>query len=201
LRELGIEFIWAPRKHSDGIVRPRRLTGASLSTPGGLFAPTVVEMQAELKQHFLNNPDYQKTEVQKLFDKHRFKLIYTPPYTPTTHPIELIWGYVKSYVARQYFNGRNMEKLREQTIAGMYGESDHEHEGVTAELCQKMIKHCHKWCDSFIQSSSELHGSVNNLHLVSRPEGLMDNSIESDEEQEADPFGGGDVESDEEYNI
>ena len=76
-----------------------------------------------------------------------------------------------------------------------------EHEGVAAELSKKMIKHCHKWCDSFIQSSSHLHGSVNNLHLVSRPEGLMDNSIESDEEQEADPFGGGDVESDEEYNM
>jgi hypothetical protein len=28
----------------------------------------------------------------------------------------------------------------------------------------------------------------------------MDNSIESDEEQEANPFAGGDVESDEEYN-
>ena len=41
----------------------------------------------------------------KLLKDRGYQLIYTPTYTPTVQPIEMVWAYVKNYVARQYENG------------------------------------------------------------------------------------------------
>jgi hypothetical protein len=106
----------------------------------------------------------------------------------------MIWGYVKGYVARRFENGRSMEMLRDQTIAGMYGNSELEHAGVTVGLCKRVIEKCHKWCNSFIAADSELGGTIQ--RMTNNPD--MDYSsynIDDDEEQEADPFAGEAMES------
>src|ERR1700722_15664345 len=129
----------------------KRFGQASYFNKAGKWAPSKEEMQAELRKYLQRNP--QKTEVQKLFDAKGHTLVYTPPYTPTTQPIETVWGYVKNYVARKYENGRNMETLREQTLDGMYGNPSDNHEGVTAAFCQSVIDRCHRWSNSFIELS------------------------------------------------
>lgn len=195
LRELKISYMIVYRDDKNGQRKKYRFGQNAYFESGSKWAPTVVEMRKELRKYLDSNPGYQKTEVQKLFDKHGFKLIYTPPYTPTTQPIEMVWGYVKGYVARQFKNGRSMEMLRDQTLAGMYGNSDHAHEGVTADLCKKVISKCHRWCDSFIETDSELGGTVQSI--TANPDidySLFD--IDDDEDHEADPFAGAAVESD-----
>src|ERR1700722_284090 len=90
----------------------KRFGQASYFNKAGKWAPSKEEMQAELRKYLQRNP--QKTEVQKLFDAKGHTLVYTPPYTPTTQPIETVWGYVKNYVATKYENGRKMEVLRQR---------------------------------------------------------------------------------------
>jgi hypothetical protein len=195
LRELGITEMWVDRKQKNGTVIKKRVGQNSYFETGSYWAPRVDEMRARLKQYLVEHPEYQKTEVQKLFDKDGYQLIYTPPYTPTTQPIEKVWGYVKNYVAKQFTNGRNMETLRNQTIDGMYGNTEHNHEGVTSDYCNKVIQHAHDWCNSYISTAGRFGGTV---------EQLLDNpaidrivpSIEDDEAEEADAFGGEAVESD-----
>ena len=70
----------------------------------------------------------------------------------------------------------------------MYGNIDHQHEGVTVRLCNKVIQKCHRWCNSFIQSDSQLGGTVE--ALTCKPDlDYSIYSIDSDGEQEADPLG------------
>ena len=69
--------------------------------------------------------------------------------------------------------------------------------GVTAELCNKVIKHSHDWCNLFIDSDSLVGGSV--YQLTGNPDiDHAEPDIEEDEQAEADPFGGEAVESDDE---
>lgn len=197
LSELGISHMTVTRIDNQGVIKHFRFGQNAFFENASKWAPTVDEMKQRLKQFLVDNPGFQKTEVQKLFDKHGFQLIYTPPYTPTTQPIELIWSYVKGYVARRFTNNRTMEMLRVQTLAGMYGDSANKHEGVTAELCKKVINKCQRWCNSFLQTDSELGGS---LSALTKNPGIQYSApdIDDDEDQEADPFAGEAVESDDE---
>jgi hypothetical protein len=174
-------------------VERKRFGEASYFNKAGKYAPTKEEMQAELRKYLQMHP--QRTEVQQLFDAEGWTLVYTPPYTPTTQPIETVWGYVKNYVARKYENGRKMEVLRQQTLDGMYGNPSDNHEGVTAAFCQSVIDRCHRWSNSFIEADSELGGTVE--ALTGNPDmEIPDIDLDEDEENEADPFAGEAAESD-----
>ena len=120
-------------------------------------------MRIELIKYLNENPDYQKTKVTQLFNRYEYNLLYTPPYTPTTQPIEKVWGYVKNYVARLYSNGRTIGQLRNQTLTGFYGEIDENHPGVTAEFCNDVIEKSHRWCNNFLKEDGVLNGSIDNV--------------------------------------
>jgi len=157
------------------------------------------ELQDELRRFINNTPDFQRTKVRQLFDSHRYELIYTPAYTPTTQPIELMWGYIKNYAATKYYNGRNLTVLKEQTLAGCYGNPSDGHEGVTSARCMSFINNRHEWCNQFIAQDSMLSGDI--VHLAGNED--MDYSsydIADDEQQEADPFAG-DIWDDEEIEL
>lgn len=189
IRELGITEMWVDRVDKQGNEIKRRMGQNSFFESGGKWAPTNDELKARLRQYLDENPNYQKTEVQKLFDEHGYQLIYTPPYTPTTQPIEMVWGYVKGYVAGKFKNNRTIDTLRKETLAGMYGDGTPDHKGVTADYCSKVINKCHKWCDSFIKSDGVLVGSIGNM----RENPSIDRqaiNIDDDEEHEAEPFAG-----------
>jgi hypothetical protein len=113
----------------------------------------------------------------------------TLPYTPNVQPIELIWAYVKNYVARQYESGRSMEILRQQTMEGFYGQLDLKHEGVTATLSSDLIKHSHKWCNDFIDQDWELEGVLQHLSIGDDSTTVEINILE-DIHEDMDPFAG-----------
>jgi transposase len=186
LVEFGIKEINVERGSSRVM---KRFGQASFYQRGGKWAPTLDEMKRELKWYLALHPEYQQTEVQKLFKERGYQLIYTPPYTPNVQPIELVWAYVKNYVARQYESGRSMETLRQQTMEGFYGQSNLNHEGVTAKLSSDLIKHCHKWCNDFIDQDWELGGTVEQL---SNKEEIPAETIDlsDDIDNELDPFTG-----------
>lgn len=97
------------------------------------------ELRIELIKYLNENPDYHKTKVTQLFNRYEYNLLYTPPYTPTTQPIEKVWGYVRNYVAKLYSNGRTIGQLKNQTLTGFCGEIDGNHAGVTAEICNDVF--------------------------------------------------------------
>jgi hypothetical protein len=164
LVSLDINKIICQRKSKDGRVTTHMFTGTSFySSKKGRHSPSADELRLELTKYLNEHPDCQTTKVQQLFDKHEYTLVYTPPYTPTTQPIEKVWGYVKNYVATLYKNGRTMDQLREQTLMGMYGDPNSTHDGVTADLCRKFIDKSHEWSNSFLADDTVLSGTLTNL--------------------------------------
>jgi transposase len=156
LVELGVTSIKLDRKATS-------FPQASFYQQGGKWAPTLDEMRLRLKQELIKYPQYQTTEVRKLMNEHGYELIYTPPYTPTVQPIEMIWAYVKNYVGRLYKKQRNKNELMDQIREGFYGNVVTKHKGVTSDLCTKVINHCHKWCDNFIEHDVILDGSIQDI--------------------------------------
>jgi transposase len=175
-----------------------RFGQASFYQRGGKWAPTLDELKIELKKYLAAHPEQNRTEIQKMFSERGYQLIYTPPYTPTVQPIELVWAYVKNYVARQYESNRPMELLRNQTLEGFYGNHDLHHQGVTANLCHNMIEHCHKWCNEFIEQDWELEGKIDQLTLNKEEE--IENPIISDDlDDDLHPFTG-EMEDEQQYD-
>jgi hypothetical protein len=74
----------------------------------------------------------------------KYELLYTPPYVSDLQPIEMIWAFTKSIVARQSHRSRTAHACTVQTREAM--------EQVNADLCQKQIEHCHEWIKRFMQS-------------------------------------------------
>ena len=172
------------RTQRNGSTKPFIFKQISFYQPTGPYAPSVPEMREELRKFLSLNPDFQRTKVRELFDEHQYTLIYTPPYTPETQPIELMWGYIKNYVAKRHIHGRTLTQLRQQTLEGCYGNTSDGHEGVTAELCVKFINNRHDWCNQFIEDDSMLSGDLHNL----KGNADMDYStynVEDEEEEEA----------------
>ena len=178
LVELGVTSIKVARKSTP-------FPQASFYQSGGKWAPTVEEMRQRLKEELQKYPQYQTTEVSKVMKEHGYQCIYTPPYTPTVQPIEMIWAYVKNYVARQYTKNRNKQQLVEQTRRGFYGHPATKHRGVTAHLCTKLINHCHKWSNKFIEQDLELDGSVDQCTRICTA-GESHVNIDDDIEDELD---------------
>ncbi len=187
LMQFGISGITVKRTQLDGSEKERTLRPQAWLGRGGEWCPTLEEMRGELRKYITAHQELQQTEVYKLFKQHNHRLVYTPPYTPTCQPIEMMWAYIKNYVARKYESKRNMTMLREQTLAGCYGNSEDGHEGMTADRCNALINHCQVWMNSFIEQDSALSGNLN--QLGGNPD--MDHSsydIGNDEEEECEPF-------------
>jgi transposase len=103
-------------------------------------------MLGRILQHLAANPELTKTVIQREFDRHRYQLIYTPPYNSATQPIEMVWGIVKGYVRRQFTGSRTMEQLRHQTRQGFYNV-------LTLEQIQGCIEHVKNYCTAYIQQN------------------------------------------------
>ena len=88
------------------------------------------------------------------------------PYWAKSQPIELVWEYIKNYVARMYFPGHTHKDLCKQILAGMYGGVDKHgevHTGLTAELAAKMIAHTHKHINEFLRKTHGKHNYVGDV--------------------------------------
>ena len=119
-----------------------------------------------IKRH---HPELRQTRVMRRFEELGWNIIWTVPYWAKSQPIELVWAYVKNYVARMYHPGRTHKDLRRHILEGMYGgigRNGHVHEGLTTELAVKMISHTHQHINQFIletQGKHDLVGCVGNL--------------------------------------
>ena len=71
-----------------------------------------------IKHH---HPELQMTRVMRRFEQLGWNIIWTVPYWAKSQPIELVWAYIKNYVARMYHPGRTHKDLRKQILTGMYG--------------------------------------------------------------------------------
>jgi transposase len=118
----------------------------SADARGMAGGPTVLQLKEAAKLHLKQHPEINTTVPQQLLDDAGYELLYTPPYVSELQPIELIWAYTKSLVARQSSRTRSVDTAAIQTREAMAS--------VTAELCGKVISHCHKWIDAFMKSDN-----------------------------------------------
>ena len=59
------------------------------------------------------------TLVHQLMKKHKYELLYTPPYESWLQPIELVWANVKRQVAMSASNVRKWQETKDQTKAAL----------------------------------------------------------------------------------
>jgi hypothetical protein len=113
------------------------------------------------------------------------RVIWTPPYQCEFQPIEKVWAYVKAYVARAYAKGRTPGLLREQTLAGFYGDRQG-HAGITADYCRKLIEHVKKYANDRIAASFQhvFTGTVDSLTVLAAAQPLIVNFDDSDSDCE-----------------
>jgi len=116
----------------------------SADARGKAGGPTLVQLKEAVKQHLAAHPEINTTVPQQLMSDAGYSLLYTPPYVSDLQPIEMIWAFTKALVARQSTRTRTAQACAVQTRVAM--------EQVTAELCQKQIRHCHAWIEQFMQS-------------------------------------------------
>jgi hypothetical protein len=158
---------------------------ASLFAPrSGQYAPTLLEMKEAMKKHLKDYPEKNRTRLQEVFVKHGYELIFTPPYTPQTQPIELVWAHVKNYVARQTDAHSNVASLQGLVRQGFYGDAAG-HQACDASLCSRLIGSCHKWMNKFIENDDDLNGTVDDLVIAKDGDvDLFDDVDEGEEEEE-----------------
>ena len=112
--------------------------GAGKKGTGG---PTAELLRKTVDEYIAkHHPRLRMTEVMQRFEQLGWEIIFTVPYWAKSQPIELVWAYIKNYVARMYFPGRSHKDLRKQILAGMYGGFDKHravHTGLTPELAKK----------------------------------------------------------------
>lgn len=159
---------------------------SALFQHGGRYAPTVAELRAWVKADLLANPDTNRNLLQKEFDAHGHQTIYTPPYECETQPIELLWAYVKNYVARVMGDDHSIEAVTRLTRQGFYGDQVNNHASVDAELCNRLIKHVHNYLNAFIQHDEELDGTLMSLAdaLLAADDPFDDEDDEAEAEQD-----------------
>jgi hypothetical protein len=163
---------------------------------GSRYAPSVAELRTWVKADLLSNPDTNRNLLQKEFDAHGYQTIYTPPYECETQPIELLWAYVKNYVARVMGDDHSIETVTRLTRQGFYGDRTNNHSSVDADLCNRLINHVHNYLNAFIDKDEELDGSLTTLGDALVPD---DNPIDDeDDEAEAEEEESSDNDSDSE---
>jgi len=116
----------------------------SADARGKAGGPTLPQLKRAAKEHLAAHPEINTTVPQQLVSDAGYELLYTPPYVSDLQPIEMIWAFTKALVARQSIRTRTAQACAVQTREAM--------EQVTAELCQKHIRHCHTWIEQFMQS-------------------------------------------------
>ena len=113
-----------------------------------------------------HHPHLQMTEVMKRFEELWWEIIFTVPYWTKYQPIELVWSYIKNYVARMYFPGHTHthKDLWKQILWGTYGGFDKYggvNTGLTPELAQKMISHKH--INEFLWKTQSQHNFIGDV--------------------------------------
>jgi len=116
----------------------------SADSRGQAGGPTLQQLRTAVKEHLIAHPEINTTVPQQLMGDAGYSLLYTPPYVSDLQPIEMIWAFTKSIVARQSTRTRTAAACAVQTREAM--------DQVTAELCQKQIQHCHAWIENFMWS-------------------------------------------------
>ena len=112
-------------------------------------------------------------------------------------PIELVWAHVKNFVGRQTDVDTNVESLQRLVHLGFYGDAAANHQACDADLCGRLIKHCHKWLQAFIDNDDDCNGKLPNISIDGEPVGDIyddeeeaeaseDESEEEEEEEEED---------------
>ena len=165
----------------DGRVFMRNKFSADATRRGG--GPTNKQLEAFIKQYIAAHPGINTTVPHQLLSDKGHRLLYTPPYISDLQPIELIWAFTKHLVARQSHRSRSVHDAAVQTRKAM--------DEVTAELCGKVVQHCHKWIDSFMRTddagSLKQFTDLNTLtHSQFEIPEIVNNSSESDSESEED---------------
>lgn len=159
-------------------------------------------MVQKVKEVMAAKPELHRTRLQTLFHNTGYQLLFTPPYTPEVQPIELVWAHVKNYVARQTTKDTNEEQLRIIVRRGFYGDEETNHEGVGASLCLRLVHHCHKWINQFIEDDEDLDGDLMNLvacgEAVTTDVKDLDSEEGSSSESDSDSEEGTDEESEDE---
>jgi transposase len=194
LETLGVESIMVERKGMK--VEFRQSTWEGL---GGSSSPTVKELNDALKVELPKHKEFQTTEVQRMFDELGWQLIYTPPYTPETQPIEKVWAYVKHIVASHFTPLRTASTLHVDLIMAFYGGDPLSPPGVTAEFCQSVIKHSLQWCNQFISRHVYPGGNLSSLAqwvhehpeqeaVTDENQDIVDGLIQEEEEVQYDIF-------------
>jgi DDE superfamily endonuclease len=153
LRQRSVQSITV----EDGTVIPASKFSADARGIAG--GPTLKQLRTAVKAHLAAHPEINTTVPQQLMADKNYELLYTPPYVSDLQPIEMIWAFTKTLVARQSHRSRTAHACAVQTREAM--------EQVTAELCRKQIAHCHAWIERFMQSeegeSLQQFGSLQGL--------------------------------------
>ena len=116
--------------------------------------------------------------MKTIFETKKWDIIFTPPCTPQLQPIEMIWAYVKSYVARKFSFGRTKKETLKQIYEGFYGGENHE--PIGDELCKKIFKKCHFFEEDRIEDDNALSGTLQNIKI----EENVTQELRNDEEDE-----------------
>jgi hypothetical protein len=160
LTTLGVMSITVSRNGKDVVLRRSTWSGR-----GGSSSPSVKELNDALKVELPKHKEFQTTEIQRMFNEQQWQLIFTPPYTPETQPIEMVWAYVKQIVASVCVLKHTSITLHVDIIMAFYGDVTLGRTGVTPELCQSLIDHSYKWCNQFISEHVYPGGNLSSLAL------------------------------------
>jgi transposase len=166
-------------------------------TKASKYVPSKQEMTNKIREILKAKPELSHTQLQSLFHKTDYQLLFTPPYTPQVQPIELVWAHVKNYVARQTTKDTTEEQLRAIVRRGFYGDDASDHEAVDAPLCTRLVKHCHAWMDKFIEIDEDLDGDLMNLSYCGDAESDDDKDLETDNRSDEDSDTSSEDDSDE----
>jgi hypothetical protein len=140
LMDLGVERLTTIGPH------PRVVESHKFELKVGDGGCSKEDLIAAIDQWLTEHPNHNRTVVEQLMDDAGHTLVYTPPWCPEVQPIELLWAAVKRYVANHSTLGRSMTLAREHTEEGF--------ETITKMFCNSIIKHCHDWIDSFLQTEA-----------------------------------------------
>jgi hypothetical protein len=163
----------------------------ALFQPTSRYAPTVEEMRGWVKAYLLQHPSFNRTLLRQAFDAEGWQLLYTPPYCCECQPIELLWAHVKNYVGRQMGNDHSVAGVTQLARKGFYGDADNNHAPADAALCSKLFDHVYSWCNQWIQSDTELTGTLQQLSDVFVPADDPFDDIDDEEEAQAMQLCGG----------
>jgi hypothetical protein len=187
LEKIGVTRISVMRNNKNTFIdKSRWKLKYSLVFP---YSPSTLELRDHLEFEIKMREENQRDELEKIFNPLGWQLIFTPPYTPETQPIEKIWAFVKNYVAKNYNPNNNTDKLIKDIKRGFYGNPKKNHPGVTPNLCNKIITHCYNWCNDFIDKNMHSGRNLSTLvqHLSENNEEIipnLDNSIVIEAERE-----------------